>query len=113
MRGLHGRDTLTPGEALLIPRCRSVHTFGMRFPIAVAFLDARYRVIEVLRMPPGRLALPRLRARHVLECAADADVRVGQNLYEIQVPPTLPVTTHSPPRSSSTHVPPRPHSPPQ
>ena len=30
-----------PPHALLIPRCRSVHTFGMRFAIDVAFLDAR------------------------------------------------------------------------
>ena len=29
------------GEGLLIPRCRSVHTFGMRFAIHVVFLDAR------------------------------------------------------------------------
>ena len=27
------------GAGLLIPRCRSVHTFGMRFPIDVLFLD--------------------------------------------------------------------------
>jgi uncharacterized membrane protein (UPF0127 family) len=27
------------GKGLLIPRCRSVHTFGMRFPIDVFFLD--------------------------------------------------------------------------
>jgi uncharacterized membrane protein (UPF0127 family) len=27
------------GTALLIPGCRSVHTFGMRFPLDLVFLD--------------------------------------------------------------------------
>ena len=31
------------GEGLLIPRCRSVHTFGMRFAIQVVFVDAANR----------------------------------------------------------------------
>jgi uncharacterized membrane protein (UPF0127 family) len=36
-------------EALRIPRCRSVHTFGMRFPLDVIFLDADGRPIRVVR----------------------------------------------------------------
>jgi uncharacterized membrane protein (UPF0127 family) len=45
------------GEGLLLPRCRSVHTFGMRFPLDLIFLDAGGRVIELRRsMPPGRVA---------------------------------------------------------
>ena len=43
-RGLRGRDRLAPDEALLIERCRSVHTFGMRVPITVVFLDRSWRV---------------------------------------------------------------------
>ena len=38
------------GAGLLIPRCRSVHTFGMRFPIDVLFLDEADRVIELRRV---------------------------------------------------------------
>jgi hypothetical protein len=84
MRGLRGRDFLAPGEALLILRCRSVHTFGMRFPIAVVFLDGAGRVVEVIRMRPRRLARPRLRARHVLECSEGAEIRRGDLLHEIK-----------------------------
>jgi len=41
---------------LLIPRCRNVHTFGMRFGIDLLFLDGDGRVIEVRRaVPPCRL----------------------------------------------------------
>jgi uncharacterized protein len=54
-------------EPLLIPRCRSVHTFGMRFPIDVVFLDARGRVLRVARrVPPCRVVSCR-GARAVVE----------------------------------------------
>ena len=46
----------SPSEALLIPRCRSVHTFGMRFPLDIAFLDGDGRVLRLARsVPPNRL----------------------------------------------------------
>ena len=51
---------LDPGLALLIPRCSSVHTFGMRFPIDVAFLDAAGRELRVVRgLRPGRVVAHR------------------------------------------------------
>jgi uncharacterized membrane protein (UPF0127 family) len=37
------------GAGLLIPRCRSVHTVGMRFPLDLTWLDARARVVRVDR----------------------------------------------------------------
>ncbi|MEO8476979.1 MAG: DUF192 domain-containing protein [Actinomycetota bacterium] len=77
MHGLRDRGFLPPDHAMLFPRCRSVHTFGMRFPITVAFVDARWRVVAVRRLPPGRLAWPRLGARSVVECPAGADLRPG------------------------------------
>jgi uncharacterized protein len=44
------------GPGLLLPRSRSVHTFGMRFPLDLIFLDERQRVLEVRRdVPPGRV----------------------------------------------------------
>ncbi|MFD6079818.1 DUF192 domain-containing protein [Streptomyces hydrogenans] len=69
-RGLLGRDGVA-GAMLLTP-ANSVHTFGMRFPIDVAYLDRRLRVLAVVTMRPGRLGLPRPRARHVLEAEAGA-----------------------------------------
>jgi hypothetical protein len=38
LAGLAGLRALPPGRALLLPRCRAVHTAGMRIPIDVAFL---------------------------------------------------------------------------
>lgn len=85
IRGLIGRTRLDPREALLLERTRSIHTFGMRFPIAVALLDGRHVVQAVLRMPPGRLLRPRRGVRHVLELAVDGDVRPGDRIMRSQV----------------------------
>lgn len=81
-RGLLGRDDLT--GALLIERCRCVHTIGMSFEIDVAFLDGRRRVIDIVTMPPGRIGRPRLAARSVVEARSGAferwDITVGDTL---------------------------------
>ncbi|WBO64131.1 DUF192 domain-containing protein [Streptomyces camelliae] len=69
-RGLLGRDGID--GAMLLSPASGVHTFGMRIPIDVAYLDRRLTVVAVRTMPPGRLGLPRLRARHVLEAEAGA-----------------------------------------
>ena len=78
-RGWLGRDRIDPQDALLLERCRSVHTFGMRVPITVVFLDDSWRVIRVVRARPGRLLFCR-RARRVLECHIGANVRLGDVL---------------------------------
>ncbi|MEU2511791.1 DUF192 domain-containing protein [Streptomyces syringium] len=74
-RGLLGRDGVE--GALLLTPAGSVHTFRMRFAIDVAYLDRHMNVLAVRTMAPGRLGLPRLRARHVLEAEAGAMARWG------------------------------------
>ncbi|WP_405857149.1 DUF192 domain-containing protein [Streptomyces sp. NBC_00090] len=69
-RGLLGRDGIT--GALLITPTNSVHTFGMRFAIDVAYLDRSLGVLSVVTMRPGRLGMVRPRGRHVLEAEAGA-----------------------------------------
>ena len=69
-RGLLGRDDVT--GALLIERCRCVHTVGMRFDLDVAYLDRDHRVLDIVTMPPGRLGMLRLGARSVIEARAGA-----------------------------------------
>jgi len=55
--GLSWRTRENAGPGLLIPRCASVHTFGMRFPLDLYFLDGDGRAIEVRRrVPPRRVA---------------------------------------------------------
>jgi uncharacterized membrane protein (UPF0127 family) len=68
--GLAHLDRREVGAGLLIPRCSSVHTFGMRFALDLYFLDRRGEAIAVrLAVPPRRLAFCR-RASAVLELPA-------------------------------------------
>jgi len=46
-KGLLGRDHLASGEGLWIFPCESVHTFFMRFPIDLVYLDRKNRVRKV------------------------------------------------------------------
>lgn len=67
---LLGLALLEPGSAgpgLHIPGCRSVHTFGMRFPLKVVFLDREGGVLQMeTEVEPGRILFER-RASAVLE----------------------------------------------
>lgn len=42
------------GYGLLIPRCSAVHTFGMRFPLDLLFLDEDGGVVRFDRAVPRR-----------------------------------------------------------
>lgn len=74
-RGLLGQDGID--GALLITPCGSVHSFRMRFTIDVAYLDRKLNVVAVHTMKPGRLGLPRIQARHVIESEAGAMAKWG------------------------------------
>ncbi len=81
-KGLLGRTGFD--GALLLPRTRSVHTFGMRFPIDVAFCDKDLVVVGVTTLRPWRLGRPRRGGRAVIEAEAGAfdrwGLRVGDTL---------------------------------
>ena len=56
-RGLLGTSSLPEGEALLIRPCNSIHMFGMRYAIDVAFASPTGQVLKtVLSLEPGRVA---------------------------------------------------------
>src|SRR3954468_3315896 len=63
--GLAWRDRSHAGPGLLIPRCASVHTFGMRFELDVYFLDGARRILPLRRG---------VRPRRVLRCRGAATV---------------------------------------
>ena len=74
-KGLLGRDGYDGAMVLL--GTRSIHTVGMRFPLDVAFCDADLRVLDVARVPPLRMTMPRRRCRSVVEAEAGAFERWG------------------------------------
>ena len=76
--GLLGRPALPEGDALVFPGCNSIHTFGMRFPIDVVFVDRSWRVVDVREaMRPWRIATPVWKAWGVVEMAAGSLKRVA------------------------------------
>jgi uncharacterized membrane protein (UPF0127 family) len=81
MHGLAKLDELPPGEALHIPKCFSVHTFTMRFPLDLIWLDKSGKPVRVDRaVKPSRLKTC-LRARSVVECnAGHADAFLAAGL---------------------------------
>ena len=62
---------------MLFLRCRSVHTFGMTMEISVVMLDDDLTVRGVRAMPPKRVLMPRLGTRHLVECAPDQRIVIG------------------------------------
>ncbi len=74
-RGLTGREQFD--GAFVIERCRWIHTFGMKFPIDVAYLDDDGIVVKTLQMHRFRLGIPVWRASWVIEAEAGAFGRWG------------------------------------
>lgn len=76
-RGLLGRPRLERGQGLLIYPEWSIHTFFMRFPIDVLFLDRQDQVVGMrTEMPPNR-----------------PYAGVWGACYVIELPPGLLITT--------------------
>lgn len=77
LRGLLGRPTLGPDDAMLITPCASIHTLGMRYAIDVIYLDASLRILRCVEaLPPWRFSAC-WAARATLELAAGAARRLG------------------------------------
>ena len=67
-RGLAGRDGVE--GAFVLQPCRQVHTFGMRFPIDVAFCDPSGTVLHTTCLPPRRVSRVVWKAGFVIEARA-------------------------------------------
>ncbi len=74
-RGLLGATRYD--RALYLPKTRSVHSIGMRFPLDVAFVDQNLIVLDVVRLERWRLTRPRRRARGIIEAEAGSFERWG------------------------------------
>jgi uncharacterized membrane protein (UPF0127 family) len=85
MKGLLGKSELPVGEALWIKPCMSVHTFFMKFPIDVIFLNKRNQAIALIKnMLPNCLTGLYPKAVSVLELPAGTieatDTEVGDKI---------------------------------
>ncbi len=65
--GLAGLQPEEAGAGLLIPRCSSVHTFGMRFALDIVFLDRCGGPLSIRRGVSGCRVVSDRRAYAALE----------------------------------------------
>jgi hypothetical protein len=71
LRGMLARPAPKSGEGLLLSPCRSVHMYGMRFSLDVAFLDAKGAVVASYpSLRPGSRTRWHRDATHALELQA-------------------------------------------
>jgi uncharacterized protein len=86
LRGMIGVPVPQPGEGLLLSPCTSVHMYGMRFPLDVAFLDRAGKVMAVYpSLPPGSRTRWHRDATHALELPAGTLGRSGTILGDVLV----------------------------
>ena len=71
IKGLLGRKDFKAGQALIIRPCNSIHTFFMRFPIDVLFLDKNNRIVKTVpSLKPYRITPIYFSARLTIELPA-------------------------------------------
>ena len=75
--GLLKHKRLEPGDGLWIVPCESVHTFFMKFPIDLVYLDKRRKVRKVRHAVPAWRLSACLTAHSVLELPAGTVARTG------------------------------------
>ncbi len=69
-----------PQIALVLPKCKWVHTFGCRIALDVAYLNDHSQVVKMQRLAPMRLPLPVPAAQTVVEAKAGSFERWGLQL---------------------------------
>lgn len=73
-------------EAIIIKPCNSIHTFFMKFPIDVLFINEDMEIIKKIgHLKPGKIILPVKGSRMVIEGRAGLfqDFKIGSKI-EIQ-----------------------------
>jgi uncharacterized membrane protein (UPF0127 family) len=82
--GLMGRKSISADQAIFFPKCNSIHTFFMRFPIDVVLLDEKNSVVEVIpAMREWRMIAPRRKVKNVLELRANRCAELGIKVGDV------------------------------
>jgi hypothetical protein len=67
-RGLMFKNSIDKGTGMFFPHCNWIHTFFMKFPIDVVYLDKKMKIVDLeTDLRPWRFCMPRFSASHVLE----------------------------------------------
>jgi uncharacterized membrane protein (UPF0127 family) len=87
--GLLKHERLEPGEGLWIAPCESVHTFFMKFPIDLVYMDKNRKVKKVRHAVPAWRVSACLTAHSVLELPAGTAKETGTEAGDELVMETL------------------------
>lgn len=82
--GLRGTDRVS--TPLLLQPCKWVHSFGMRVPLSVLYINHDGEVVKIQELKRNRLPLPVVKACCVLEADTDAPRR-----WNLQVGDTIEI----------------------
>lgn len=85
MIGLMFREDIHEGyDGLMITPCKSIHTFFMKFPIDVVFLDESLKIVKIIKnMKPWRISGFYFKAEQVLELRGNSisdNINIGDEL---------------------------------
>jgi len=82
--GLLATPRLGAGEGMYLVPCKSIHTFFMRYPIDVLFLDDQGTILSQDTLRPWRVSSWHAKSRAVLELAEGtlkfSETRVGDRI---------------------------------
>lgn len=70
-KGLSRLDKSQVTKPLCFEKCRSIHTFGMRFSLLVLFLDIDNEIIGIKKVKPSRLTFGPRRTHSIVEIPID------------------------------------------
>lgn len=79
--GLRGTDNVS--TPLLLQPCRWVHSFGMKVPLSVLYINQGGQVVKIQELKRNRLPLPVVKACCVLEADTDAPRRWNLQIGDI------------------------------
>lgn len=90
MRGLLGQNELPPGEGMVLVPCWSVHSFFLRFPIDVIYLDRERTVVKTVgALKPFRASLGGRSVHYAVEVppgtVRQSGTSVGDRLRFVEV----------------------------
>ncbi|WEG13576.1 DUF192 domain-containing protein [Pullulanibacillus sp. KACC 23026] len=85
LKGLMFRHHLSMDSAMYLAPCRSIHTFFMKFPIDVLYVDSENNIVSLEKnMPPGKVGKTVRHAKYVIELNAgridQTDTQIGHKL---------------------------------
>jgi len=83
--GLLNRNGLSFDEGLILEKCNSIHSFGMKFDFDAIYLDNDNKVVKLIEnIKPNRLMPIVFKAQKVLETTAGFiqknDIQIGNKL---------------------------------